>query len=401
MDLLDTLLQHGIRIALVAAAASQPSRLDDPAPAHWMTADGAGGASFVTLANLDPKAMPVAVEADEDGKDVKLRARRKYKPAKHDETLGEVPRLELRARDEAASVCLLSEFAGAGMSSTHVRVAVDGTQGLVDGESLGFLELRLDSGEAQTVLRVEAVWDAASDGFLARATEDGEPAGSTAEHPGAKQLQLEIGYFGSEVTLSASVPGEFASADGSLHAVDVGADDLSYTGAFGAEGLDKGGKFYFDDLALYGDPNELSLTLDEKALAYLLQVAANDAGVAELWADPQGGLGNIAVARDWAGQAESDYDLAQEALDGLVASGTIDGQREKLLEASVKKGRMAAASAFAKAQALVEQGQGAGDTSAAVEKLAQKARNQADLATAQVLGLLSGNVSHVYDWAEF
>ncbi|MCB9897982.1 MAG: hypothetical protein H6825_08260 [Planctomycetes bacterium] len=402
MDFTQVLLHVG-RIALVLAIAARPSSRDEPTRPGWQAADGEGGMSLVTLVNLDPKRMPVAVEADDDAKDMKLHGRRKFKPAKLDDSLGQVARLELKSRKPQAAVCLGSAFHGAGGSSTSVRMAWDDDKGFVDGTTLGFFEVRHTVGDTTVVRRLEAVWHDDMQGFSVRAVEDGEVVGETVDYPGEQQLQLGISQFGTDLMLTAAVASgdNETSDDATLYTADLGADDLTYCGAFGAEGLDKGGRIFFDRLSVYGDPNQVDLTFGEKVLAYTLQVASVDSGNAEGFADPEMGFGNVALSLDWATAAESVYDEAQASLDDLVAAGTISGKRAKLLKASIKKGRKAMVSANKLAAKLVEQGQGEGDTNKKLEKLCQKGRNFADLATGQVFGLVSGCVDDVYDWADF
>ena len=403
MDFTQLLLEAG-RFVLVVAIASRPSTRDEPAQAYWMSGDGEGGMSFVTLQSLDPKRMPVDVEADDDAKDMKVRGRGKFKPAKQDESLGDVNRLELKSKRDGASACLGSAFCGSGSSSTSVRMAWDDDHGMVDGATLGFFEVTHDLGEASVVHRIEAVWESSIFGFTVRATENGEVVGLSQEYPERQQLQFTISQFGTELSLSAAaLLGDSETEDDvTLFTSDLGQEGLSYCGAFGVELLGKGGRLYFDRLSLYGDPNSVDLTFGEKVLAYLLQSAAGNAGNAEYFADPsEGATGNLVLARDWAAAAFGAYENCQDSLDALLAEGVITGKRAKLLKASIKKGRQTMAKALALAEQLVDHGAVPGDTSPKLEKLSQKGRNLGDLATGQVFGLVSGCVDDVYDWADF
>ncbi|RKY21311.1 MAG: hypothetical protein DRQ55_04830 [Planctomycetota bacterium] len=394
----------GLRMFILFAAATAPSTREQSGRGHWTLSALGGGFGSVTLNNLDPKRMPVELELDDDSKDIKVKGNRRFRPAKKEAGNGPKRQLQLRAKRPDAEACVAGSFKGSGSSSSRVRMSIDLTTGLVDGQSRGFLEIRHGDGVGLVVYRVEAVWNAAIDGFSVRARRDGQAVGSTHDLKGAHQLLLFARQSDADFSLSAAVAGfDEGSWDDEVQVYNTLLDDeaANYCGAFGAAGLDKKGSIYFANLALDGDPQRLGLTDAEKQLAFNLQYAGTACGNCEVFADPHDFMTNIILARDWAVAGEFAWASAQTLLKGLIEDGTIAGKRAKRMKLSVRRGVAFSKRAAKLAQKLVDKGKGPGDSSAPLEHLGQWGRNLGDLATAQITGFNSSSVDHVYDWATF
>lgn len=402
---LQDLLLEGLRQAVLVAVALSPSTKDQPGDLTHLFHDGAeGSGGTLTVNNLDPKRMPVELEEDEDNKDIKVQGRRPFKPAKKDPSAGPERQLRLFAKRDDAEACVASQFKGFGSVDLWVRLSIDGTVGLVDGTSLGFFELRHDTAGGLLVNRIECVWNAAIDGFTARAVDGGLVVGTPVDFPGARALMLFATQNGTDLELSVALAG-FDSYDWTdqttVHVTNVPSDLDEYCLAFGTKGLAKKGSMFFADLVLSGDLSMSSLSDDEVVLQGQLQFASLCSGNAETWSDPGEFLGNLAVAKEWAAIGVTAWDAARTTFDELRDEGVITGKRAKLMDKAIKKGRKSLKKALKVVTKLVDKGAGAGDFSKAVEKASQRARNHADLATGQLMGLNSSSVDHVYDWAKF
>ena len=310
----------------------------------------------VVIHNLDPKRLPVEVEADDDDKDMAVKGRRKFKPAKGSEDGTPYQRLQIRAKRDEASVCLLGSFSGSGDSYISERMSIDATTGLVDGTSLGFMEVRHGTGDAEDIHRVEAVWDAGLDGFTVGARENGAPIGASVHYAGARELRFFVEQAGAQLDLLVAIPGTgpYDHGDQTLVSTsDLGTTGLPCRGAFGAEGLSRKASMYFVDLLCDGSVDALDLTQAELSLSALLQWAGTASGNCETFADPADFFPNLVLAQQWAGVASLAYAAAQSQLDDALADGDIVGTKAKLLGATVGKGRKRAEKALKLAEKLV------------------------------------------------
>lgn len=361
-----------------------------------------GGESWqIGLRTLDPKIMPFGLEEDEDGKDIKVAGRARYKPHTKEDPPELKKRLRMKSKREGGRACMLAERAASGDVSTQMRVAMDATKGLTDGVSCAFYELRLEpvaDGEP-ICLRAEAVWNEAIDGFTARASENGVPVGISMDFPGERELFLAVSRFGGTVELSVTSPLSYDTYE--LYS-SGGGDGLfeSFFGGFGVDGLDKGGSMYFAEPFISGDPDDVDLTPEEELLAFQLWSAAELSGLAEFFADPDVGQANIQQAGFYIAGAASMFAQARTSLDDLIADGTVTGKRAKLLSMTVKKGLKKTESGEALATKLIDKGK-LDQPNGKLEKFGERGRNFGQMGTGQVYGYSSGGISKFYDSVVF
>jgi len=196
----------------------------------------------VTLHDLDPKRLPTQLDEDTDPGDVSVSHRVAFAPG-----AGQGPGLARRTR-------MRGVHAGAGQSesllvptlgtvSGSLLVAVDSTDGLVHGLSLGYLERRLTAGDAP--VRVEAIWNQTIDGLTLRARVGDEQLGELLNLPGERQATLTIGVDASDVMPKGA--GASASID---FGIVFQAGGPTATWAWGCADLGAGGSFWFSQLRL-------------------------------------------------------------------------------------------------------------------------------------------------------
>jgi hypothetical protein len=404
------LLLETLKAALMYATVASGTATHDQPPHlgadDFMQFGVEGVASSVTIQNLDPKFTPAEVQADDNKKDVSVKGRRTYKPAKKsDNDYDPVKRLLLKAKKDGGAATIGASFEHVGDSSASMLMSIDKTKGLVDGQTLGFLDVIHTLGEDLVPHRVQAVWNAGIDGFTVSAVADGVGAGSIEEFPGARELRLGVEQFGTDLTLTIEEPGDdfdpgFFGPIPILQTT-LPEEGLTYCGTFGAEGLNRKAQMYWVDLRINADPGGSNMTSGELQLISQIQGAGLFSGNAEIFSDPHGFLNNLDFAKDYAGFAVFAWNAAQIQLDALIADGTLTGKKAKLLKASIKKGKKNNEKAHKLLCKLVDKGKGQGDSSSAAEHLAQNARNFADLATAQVFGVTTRHTDHVYDWFDW
>lgn len=200
----------------------------------------------LTFRSLDPKVVPSRADDDGDSKDVSIGNGRRFKTSKESET-GLDKRLLMRSKKDGGAASLAAQVAMTGDVTAQVRVAASSTAGLVDGETLGFLERRPASGDP--VQRVEAVWNFGIDGFTVRAAVGGVPMGTTLDLPGAREVILFILDMGPTLALQgAEATGDRIddfSPGGTLHFAAQQETDTAGVFAVGAEGLGKKANLWF------------------------------------------------------------------------------------------------------------------------------------------------------------
>jgi len=210
----------------------------------------------VELLSISSKTIPGALEDDGDLKDVKLSDRSSFKPSKGAES-GIDKRLRMKSTRDAGAACFVSERETMGNASSRVRVAFDSLKGLVDGQSLGFLERRPVQPSEEPVLRIEAIYKLGIDGFGIRYREDGVQLGADEDLPGAHDVQLFLNDLGSSIVAE----GARATGEGlddfsdtiTFPAHDQTGGDEASVVAFGSSGLGKSGALYFDQFVLSFD----------------------------------------------------------------------------------------------------------------------------------------------------
>jgi len=218
-----------------------------------MSGDGFFTPTFVlTLTSLNPKSLPMTLADDGDSKDVSIKDRVKFKPTAGGEQ-GLERRLRLKAKKTGGDAALGLDLQTHGNISASLRVAVDDTTGLLDGESLAFFERRAQDGSPP--LRVEAVWSAGLDGLLLRGVIGGTPVGEPVELPGEREADLFITDVGTSISLSAGgsgLGGLFGTFDQS-----GGEADTAEWG-YGVQGLGPSGAFWFAHLRFDWGPGDVT-----------------------------------------------------------------------------------------------------------------------------------------------
>ncbi len=313
---------------------------DGPSPA-----DGLSPTFVLTFESLSTKTLPAAVEDDGDAKDVLLKDRVKFKG---DSASTDEPdkRLRLKSKKAGGEACMASQVEFTGDMTAKVRVAVDSVEGLVDGQSLGFLLRRPVGGGPADGL--EAVWSEGLDGLTVRAIVDDVVTGDPLEMPGYRDASLIIWDTGSDLLLQAAgngVPGSTPPSGTLASAPQVGNDENA-TFAFGASGLDPLGTFWFSDFRIeFGlGANPGKVETDVTAYLALAQLAIEDA---EFWltaAPSQQTMDavyySVNSAATWNGSA---WGTVQQAIaegtllpttDGVTSEKTIKSAQGLLIPAS-------------------------------------------------------------------
>ena len=212
---------------------------------------GVGPTFVLTFQEFNTNVAPGGLDDDGDAKDVTVKSRASFKPSKGSD-VGLNKRVKLKGKLDDGQAAVATEVEMTGNVTARLRVAVDALDGLVDGVTLGFLERRAVPGGP--VKRVEAVWNAGIDGFTLRAVDNGLPAGTTLDLPGAREAVLQVIDTGADFLLAAGEP----TGDG-LDELDPQADlavvaqepaTESAVFAFGAEGLGKKAILWFAQFTL-------------------------------------------------------------------------------------------------------------------------------------------------------
>ncbi len=212
---------------------------------------GVGPTFVLTFQEFNTNVAPGGLDDDGDAKDVTVKSRASFKPSKGSD-VGLNKRMKLKGKLDDGQAAVATEVEMTGNVTARLRVAVDALDGLVDGVTLGFLERRaVPDGP---VKRVEALWNAGIDGFTLRAVDNGLPAGTTLDLPGAREAVLQVIDTGANFLLAAGEP----TGDG-LDELDPQADlavvaqepaTESAVFAFGAEGLGKKASLWFAQFTL-------------------------------------------------------------------------------------------------------------------------------------------------------
>jgi hypothetical protein len=212
---------------------------------------GLGPTFVLTFHDLSASLVPGAVEDDGDVKDVAIKGRASFKPSKGSDA-GLDKRMKLKSKVDGGEASVASQVEMTGDVTSRLRVAVDSLDGLVDGVTLGFLERR--AGGGASVKRLEAVWNAAIDGFTVRAFDNGLPAGATLDLPSAREAVLAIVDDGADFVLHAGEPTGDSITDLDPQAdLATMAQEPSTEGgvfAFGAEGLGQKATIWLAQLTL-------------------------------------------------------------------------------------------------------------------------------------------------------
>jgi len=213
---------------------------------------GLGPTVVLTFKDIGPKVVPNEVEDDGDSKDVVIKSRATYKPSKGSE-VGLNKRMKLKSKVDGGEASVATEVEMTGNVTAGLRVAVTTLTGLVDDVTLGFIERR--AAGAGPIQRLEAVWNADIDGFTMRGFENGSPAGTPIDLPGAHEVVIAILDGGDHLELVTGVP--IGDDIEQLEPDDADVADLeqeegteSATFAFGAEGLDKKGTLWIGQFTL-------------------------------------------------------------------------------------------------------------------------------------------------------
>lgn len=293
----------------------------------------------VLLERLDLKTMPIEVDEDENPKDVSLKDRRKFKPSKGSET-GLDRRFRMLGKTDESSACLSGHVDFTTPASASMRLAIDSTNGLVDGESLAFFERRTSTPEEgePAVLRVEAVWTESINGLTVRARVDGTLTGETAEYADATEVFVQIVQTGVN---SYAVAGELYNSFGDATSLVNGlAAPMGGTRfAFGIEGVGKKGSFWFAQLAVTVSSSFVGES--EAALAYIAGLILIGVDFSEVYfnapngtaADVDGALGPIEFRSS---QLYSEHIKAFEG--GLYGPGTNVKKLHKMATAANQRG---------------------------------------------------------------
>lgn len=365
----------------------------------WPAACGegfSGGGPLITavITRLDTKTSPLELEDDGDPKDVKAKDRKTFKPSKGSED-GLDRRYLMQAKQDDGEACLGIQLSLQGASHAWVRVAVDDTSGLVDGESLAFLERRHENpGEGEpSVVRAEAVWNAKTSGFDVRARVDGEVVGAPDSFPGMTELFLAVAST-SVVAYEIGGNGHADFGDASVLAFGIAPPSGAWTVALGAEALGKKGAFWFDELAF--DLDSALLGAAEQQIGYPLTLAgANVAGADLLAGFPTGDPGTIAGFLSSAVfQMFSAQSAVLDAIDGDTLGDHVDPE---FVEKAVAKALVKINQAKQKADKLVSAGKPTGKGLAAP---VQRAREALDVAVAALHGFGSLNGKRLADTIE-
>lgn len=291
-------------------------------------ADGLAPTFVLTFESLSTKTLPAQVEDDGDGKDVLVKDRVKFKG---DSASTDEPdkRLRLKSKKAGGEACIASEVEFTGDMTARVRVAVDSVEGLVDGQSLGFLLRRPAGGGPADGL--EAVWTEGLDGLTVRAIVDDVVTGDPLEMPGYRDASLIIWDIGDDLLLQAAgngAPGSMPPS-GTLASAPQDGGDENATFAFGARGLDPLGTFWFSDFRIeFGlGANPGKVETDVTAYLALAHLAIEDA---EFWltaAPSQQSMDavyySVNAAADWNGSA---WQSVLQALDADTLLPTTDGE---------------------------------------------------------------------------
>lgn len=305
--------------------------------------DGPFLPTFVlTFDSLSTKTLPARIEDDGDTKDVLVKDRVGFKPGKGLDP-GLAKRLRMKSKRDDGQACVAHEVQMTGPVSAQVVVAVDSTEGLVDGQSLAFLERRpVGAGLPD---RVEAVWNAGIDGFTVRARVDGELAGDTLDLPGYREARLFITLLGDGFALQAggvdppaqATPGDAPGATLAGGTFAPGEDTAAY--ALGAEGLGTKASFWFAQFRLefpYCDTGEVETDVTLK----------------------------LALALDWVDEAEFWLDAAptlqttQAVYNAINAASFLNGDAWELLIAANEADTLLPTTNGPKAEATVKSAQG-------------------------------------------
>lgn len=305
--------------------------------------DGPFLPTFVlTFDSLSVKTLPARIEDDGDTKDVLVKDRVGFKPGKGLDP-GLAKRLRMKSKADGGSACLRHEVEMTGPVSAQVVVALDSTEGLVDGESLAFLERAPAGGGLPD--RVEAVWNAAIDGLTVRARLDGELAGDTLDLPGYREARLFITILGDGFVLQAggidpparAAPGDAPGA--TLAGATLGPGEDTATFALGASGLGTKGSFWFAHFRLdfpFCDSGPVETEVTVK-LALALD-----------WVDE---------AEFWLGQ-EPTPQTTQAVYDAINAASFLNGDAWDLLIAANGAGTLLPTTNGLKAEATAKSAQG-------------------------------------------
>jgi hypothetical protein len=140
-----------------------------------------------------------------------------------------------------------------------VTVATQELDGLVDGQSLGFLEWRQPIPVAHPSPRrfyVGAVYDASINGLRAIVSDtDGNQYGTPVGFNDAAEVDLRIAQTDTELLFAARQTPADQSAGGwtTIHSFSEPPDDGFFHVYIGVRNVKKGGRFYFTNFAVDGD----------------------------------------------------------------------------------------------------------------------------------------------------
>ena len=214
----------------------------------------------IRMTSLDVKTVPGAIADDGDSKDVLVKDRVKFKPSAGSGD-GLEKRLRMKSKKDGGQAALGSQVQMTGDVTGRGTVAVDSVDGLVDGQSLGFLErVPVGGGLAD---RIEATWSTDLDGFRAQAFVDGVATDPPLDFPGLHAVELIFWDVGSDLVLQAGGAG---GVGGTLTDIPQVGDDDTAVYAMGVEGLGPKGAIWFADfklqfsLPMASTPVETSIT---------------------------------------------------------------------------------------------------------------------------------------------
>ncbi len=358
-----------------------------------------GGSSSLLIEDLNPKVVPVLIEDDGNSKDVLYSSKSKYPPKTASLDGKSDKRLKLKAKQDGAALRAVLERDFIATNATiHARVAFDPakTKGLVDGTSLAFLELVLDTqGGADGGVpfrKLEAVFDEGSGGPLVQATDGTSPLGTPTLFPGATEVVLQFRDIGAALVLEAGPtngPEPFDYTPIQIHSEPI-ADGVPFlrTVAWGVDGLGKQGTFFVNQLFLGGASPAIGVT--ETSIASTLSSAYDAAFHASpLFAfDLFTATASIEDARVALVLAVADIEAALGAADGVAGFQAVT-EGERALKSAGKALKLAE-----KAKAQGDKLLAKGKTSPfPLSKKAKAASQFTQLAIVQIAGFRSSSKS--------
>ncbi|GJM21995.1 MAG: hypothetical protein DHS20C15_19100 [Planctomycetota bacterium] len=245
------------------------------------SAEGDDPTLTVLIERIDLKIMPLGVDDDENPKDVTLKSRRKFKPSKGSDA-GLDRRFRMLGKTDESSACLSGHVDFTTPANASMRLAIDTSSGLVDGESLAFLERRVSAPEEGEpgVVRVEAVWNEGINGLTLRARVDGDLMGDTADYADTTEVFVQIVHTGvNSYTVAGDLYNSFGDGTSLINGLPAPAGGHRF--AFGVEQLGKKGRFWFTQLAVEVSTSYLGGA--EAALAYLAGAMIINVDLAEVF----------------------------------------------------------------------------------------------------------------------